>query len=162
MIIPNMGSIPTNRSALGEALFSSVQRRVLALLLGHPDRSYQSAEVIRLVRGGTGGVHRELRRLERAGWLTVERIGNQKHYRAWRACPGFQELHALVLKVLEVDPPTGRPERTSLPGTPGRKSAGMGRQAPAWAAGPEPPAGEDPSPAAPAPAPSPDNGWKVW
>jgi hypothetical protein len=100
MIVLEMGTKPTNGDPLAEALFSSVQRRVLALLFGSPERSFQSAEVIRLVKGGTGGVHRELCRLEKAGWLTIARIGNQKHYQVNAACPGFLELRGLVLKTL--------------------------------------------------------------
>jgi hypothetical protein len=87
---------------LADALFSSVQQRVLALLFGHPERSFQSAELIRLVKGGTGGVHRELTRLAQAGWVTVTPIGNQRHYRANRACPAFRELSGLVVKTLGI------------------------------------------------------------
>ena len=155
-----MGSISARGNALAEALFSSIQRRVLALLFGHPERRFQSAEVIRLVRGGTGGVHRELRRLEKAGWLTVERIGNQKHYQAWRACPAFHELHALVLKTLEVGPsvaPVAKPSPRLGP-RPLPAGAARGALRPSPSPAPQP----DRSPSPPAPPPTPKDGWKVW
>lgn len=99
MIVPNMGRVSSLRSTgLADALFSRVQKRVLALLFGQPDRRFQSAELIRLAEGGIGAVHRQLSRLAEAGWVTVFRTGNQKHYQANRACPAFSELHGLVIK----------------------------------------------------------------
>jgi len=37
-------------------------------------------------------------RLAEVGLVTVERIGNQKHYRTNRASPVFAELHGLIVK----------------------------------------------------------------
>ncbi len=92
---------------LADALFPSIQQRLLALLFLHPERSYRTAELITLARGGTGGTHRCLVRLAAAGWLTVERVGNQKHYRSNPDCPAFAELRALVERTLEA--PRARP-----------------------------------------------------
>ncbi|MBN1857853.1 nucleotidyltransferase domain-containing protein [Candidatus Bipolaricaulota bacterium] len=101
MILPNMGSTTTAASlGLAEALFSPVQRKVLGLLFGQPERVFQSAELIRLAASGTGAVHRQLRRLEDAGWVSVSRVGNQKHYRANRDCPAFDELRGLIVKTV--------------------------------------------------------------
>jgi predicted nucleotidyltransferase len=101
MIVPNMGrkAAPAT-TGLAEALFSPVQKRVLALLFGQPDRRYQSAELIRLANSGIGAVHRQLSRLAEAGWVTVFRTGNQKHYQANRACPAFTELNGLIVKTV--------------------------------------------------------------
>src|SRR5260370_730672 len=104
MIIPNFGIIVpkmgTNGPAinLSSALFSKVQQRVLGLIFAHPDRSFYTSEIIRIVDSGTGAVERELSRLQRSGLVSVERIGNQKHYRANQEAPIFEELHGLVLK----------------------------------------------------------------
>jgi len=68
--------------SLSNALFSKVQQRVLALIFGQPERSFYASEIVRNVRSGTGAVERELSRLQRSGLVSVERIGNQKHYRA--------------------------------------------------------------------------------
>lgn len=106
MIVPNMGTrTPRASTSLADALFSRVQQRVLALLFGQPDRRFQSAELIRLARGGTGAVHRQLSRLADAGWITVVRTGNQKHYQANRDCPAFGELHGLIVKTVGVVEP---------------------------------------------------------
>jgi predicted nucleotidyltransferase len=50
-------------------------------------------------------VGRELTKLQDSGLVTVERIGNQKHYRANRQSPIFDELHGLVLKTVGLADP---------------------------------------------------------
>ena len=85
-------------SGLASVLFTPVQQRVLGLLFGQPDRRFQGAEIIRLAASGTGAVHRLLTRLADSGLVTVEKIGNQKHYQANRASPVFEELHGLLTK----------------------------------------------------------------
>lgn len=99
MILPEMGS-GNSAGSLADALFTPVQQRVLRFLFGQPDRRFQSAELIRLVRGGVGAVHRQLSRLEDAGLVEVSRVGNQKHYRARRESPVFAELSGLVAKTV--------------------------------------------------------------
>jgi predicted nucleotidyltransferase len=92
-------------ASLSGALFSNVQRRVLALIFGQPERSFYTSEIVRNVQSGTGAVDRELSRLARSGLVTVERIGNQKHYRANRESPIFEELHSIVLKTMGLTEP---------------------------------------------------------
>jgi predicted nucleotidyltransferase len=88
------------RSSLEDALFTPVQQRVLGLLFGQSESRFQSAEIIRLAKGGTGAVHRQLSRLEAAGLVSVTRLGNQKHYQARPDSPLFGELHGLVTKTV--------------------------------------------------------------
>ena len=90
---------------ISNALFSKVQQRVLALIFGHPERSFYTSEIVRRVHSGTGAVERELSRLERSGLVSVERIGNQKHFRANRESPVFAELQGLVLKTVGLTEP---------------------------------------------------------
>ena len=90
---------------LSDALFSNVKQRVLALIFGHPERSFYISEIVRNVHSGTGAVERELARLEQSGLVSVKRIGNQKHYQANHESPIFEELRAIVLKTVGlVDP----------------------------------------------------------
>jgi predicted nucleotidyltransferase len=91
--------------SISNALFSKVQQRVLALIFGHPERSFYTSEIVRRVDSGTGAVGRELTRLQRSGLVSVERIGNQKHYWANRGSPVFEELRSLVLKTVALDEP---------------------------------------------------------
>jgi predicted nucleotidyltransferase len=100
-----MGTKSTDRSGLAAALFSPVLRRVLGLVFGQPDRAFQSAELIRLAGSGTGATHRVLTRLAACGLVTVTRSGNQKHYRANRSSPIFEELHRLIVKTVGVVEP---------------------------------------------------------
>jgi predicted nucleotidyltransferase len=97
----------TMRRAIGlsNALFSKVQQRVLALIFSHPERSFYTSEIVRKVHSGVGAVERELSKLERSGLVSVERIGNQKHYRANQAAPIFEDLRGLVEKTVGIAEP---------------------------------------------------------
>ncbi len=87
-------------TALANALFTSVQQRVLGLLFGQPKRRYQSAELIRLAGSGTGATHRLLKRLAQGGLITESTEGHQKYYQANAESPIFEELHGLVRKTV--------------------------------------------------------------
>jgi predicted nucleotidyltransferase len=104
-----MGTKSSTQSAsLAGALFTPVQQRVLGLLFGQPDRRFQSAELIRLAQGGTGAVHRQLKRLEASGLLTVTRSGNQLFYQARADSPIFKDLHGLISKTAGLAEPLRR------------------------------------------------------
>jgi predicted nucleotidyltransferase len=90
---------------LSNALFSKVQQRVLALIFGHPERSFYMSEIMRSVQSGTGAVERELSRLQHSGLVSVKRIGNQKHYRANDQSPIFAELQSIVTKTVALTEP---------------------------------------------------------
>jgi predicted nucleotidyltransferase len=89
-------------------LFTPVQQRVLGLLFGQPGRRFQSAEMIRLAKSGTGAVHRQLARLAAAGLVTVTSVGNQKFYQANAASPVFEELSGLIVKTVGIIGPLRR------------------------------------------------------
>jgi predicted nucleotidyltransferase len=109
MIVPDMGTESSKTaSGLAGALFSPVQQRVLGLLFGQPGRRFQSAELIRLAESGTGAVHRQLQRLEAAGWITATREGNQKYYQANADGPAFEELRSLIAKTVGLVEPLRR------------------------------------------------------
>jgi predicted nucleotidyltransferase len=97
-----------SRTGLADTLFSAVQQRVLALLFGQPERSFYTAELIRLAGSGSGAVQRELARLEQSGLVTTQRTGNQKHYRANRQSPIFSELRSIVQKTVGLAVPLGQ------------------------------------------------------
>jgi predicted nucleotidyltransferase len=100
-----MGAMTMEAISISDALFSKVQQRVLALIFGQPERSFYLSEIVRSVHSGTGAVERELSRLLRSGLVSVERIGNQKHYRANHQSPIFAELRSLVIKTVAVTEP---------------------------------------------------------
>ena len=112
---PTLSSRPARRKAaagradaatsLADALFTTTQQRVLALLFGQPSRSFFASELIELTGSGSGAVQRELKRLASSGLVTVKRIGKQKHYQANPDCPVFEELCALVRKTVAMVAP---------------------------------------------------------
>jgi predicted nucleotidyltransferase len=114
-VSPTLSSRPARRKAaagrideptsLADALFTTTQQRVLALLFGQPFRSFFASELIELTGSGSGAVQRELKRLASSGLVTVKRIGKQKHYQANPDCPVFEELCALVRKTVAMVEP---------------------------------------------------------
>lgn len=108
MIIPIMGTPRRAKRGIGNALFTPVQQRVLGLLFGQSGRRFQSAELIRLVHGGSGAAQRILKRLADAGLVDVTRIGNQKHYQANRRSPVYHDLQRLVVKTSGAAEPLAR------------------------------------------------------
>jgi predicted nucleotidyltransferase len=114
-LVPTSASRPGRRKAgvdrpeaptsLADALFTTTQQRVLALLFGQPSRSFFASELIELAASGSGAVQRELKRLVSSGLLTVRRIGKQKHYQANPDSPVFTELRGLVLKTVAMVEP---------------------------------------------------------
>lgn len=81
-----------------ELLFSTYHRKILALLLLHPERSYYVREIARLAAVPPGSVHRELKRLAASGLLQRETVGNQVRYRADRGCTLYPELAGIFRK----------------------------------------------------------------
>jgi predicted nucleotidyltransferase len=110
--MPNMGTkakTPVSKvrtgTSLADALFSSIQQRVLAYLFGQPERSFFATELIKLAGGGSGAVQRELARLEDSGLVMVTRLGTQKHYQANPKSPIFSELCGIAQKTVGLAEP---------------------------------------------------------
>jgi len=91
-----------NQSNIGEALFTKTQQRVLGLLYGQTDKSFYLNEIVRLADMGKGTVRRELEKLTAVGLLTINKQGNQNHYRANPDNPIFTELQSIVKKTFGV------------------------------------------------------------
>jgi predicted nucleotidyltransferase len=108
--IPKMGINEVPRVSLSEALFTTTQQRVLALLFGQPERSFFANEVIALTGSGSGAAQRELKRLTDSGLVTSTRVGNQRHFQANPDSPIFHELSAIVQKTFGL----AEPLRTAL------------------------------------------------
>jgi predicted nucleotidyltransferase len=89
-------------TAIGDALFTKTQQRVLSLLYGKPDKSFYTNEIVRRADMGRGTVSRELGRLVSAGLLVVSREGNQRHYRANPDNPVYNELVGIVRKTFGI------------------------------------------------------------
>ena len=81
---------------LSSLLFSDYRRRVLGLLLLHPDTAYHVRELARLTGTSAGTLHKELTKLTAGGVLRRQEVGNQVRYSADRDCPVFEELVSIL------------------------------------------------------------------
>lgn len=90
--------MPYMQQSLSTLLFPGYRRRVLALLLLHPEEPLHGREIARRTGLPSGTLTRELARLADAGILKRERRGNQLLYSAERACPVFEELASILRK----------------------------------------------------------------
>jgi len=93
-----MGCEVTKHLGPAEVLFSRYHRRILALLLLQPERSFYVREIARLADIHAGSAHRELKRLAESGILLREPAANQVLYRANRDCPVYPELAGIFVK----------------------------------------------------------------
>ena len=84
--------------SLAQVLFPEYRRRVLGLLLLHPEQRYHVREIARLTGTTPGTLARELSKLAEAGLLDRARVGNQVLYSASEACPVFEELASILRK----------------------------------------------------------------
>ncbi len=83
---------------LVELLFGTYRRRILSLLLLHPEQSFYVREIGRLTGVPAGSLHREVRSLTEAGLLARSVSGNQVRYQADRSCPVYEELAGIFRK----------------------------------------------------------------
>ena len=129
IIMPNMGillpahaSLPIRfkrkaerisaRTSLADALFTTTQQRVLALLFGQPHRSFFTSQLIELTGSGSGAVQRELQRLASSRLVNVTSVGTQKQYQANPNSPIYQELIGIVRKTIALVEPISPGTRT--------------------------------------------------
>ena len=83
-----------------ERLFSSRTRvRLLELFLLQPEREAHVREICRITGLNINAVRRELANLEEIGLFRSRRAGNARFYTANIACPIYQELVAILLKI---------------------------------------------------------------
>ena len=88
----------TTSAQLIEILFGAYRRRILGLLLLHPDESYYVREIGRLTGVPAGSLHRELKLLSNSGLLLRSTTGNQVRYQVDRTCPIEGELANIFRK----------------------------------------------------------------
>jgi hypothetical protein len=75
---------------------SKAKRSVLKLFLTNPEKPFNINEVARLSGEPVNAVAREVRNLERAGFLGSKRVGNQKQFSVLKSFPLYQELKKII------------------------------------------------------------------
>ncbi|MEO6352308.1 MAG: nucleotidyltransferase domain-containing protein, partial [Burkholderiaceae bacterium] len=73
-------------------------QKILALLFVRVDDAFYLNEIIRLTGLGSASVQRELKRLEDAGLIASQRVGNMRRFQVNRDCPVYPELHGMIQK----------------------------------------------------------------
>ena len=104
-----------------QLLFGEYRRKVLSLLLLHPEETFYVREIGRLTGVPAGSLHRELGQLTAAGILKRMHAGNQVRYQADRTSPIHAELASIFRKTAgladvlrEALEPLGRSVRTAF------------------------------------------------
>jgi predicted nucleotidyltransferase len=85
-------------SPLADVLFKDYRRRVLGLLLLHPENTYHVREIARLTGTVAGTLHKELSKLADVGLLIKMAQGNQVAYQANKNCIVFDEIASILRK----------------------------------------------------------------
>ncbi|NCO10296.1 winged helix-turn-helix transcriptional regulator [Candidatus Saccharibacteria bacterium] len=77
---------------------SRVRRKIVVVYAKYPDFRTHVRGLAKLIKEDPGNIQRELKRLEKVGFLTSERHGNTKIYATNKQFPIFKELQSIVIK----------------------------------------------------------------
>ncbi|MGE5309653.1 MAG: winged helix-turn-helix domain-containing protein [Sphaerimonospora mesophila] len=77
---------------------SRVRRKIIVVYAKYPDFKTHVRGLAKLIKEDPGNIQRELKRLEKSGFLTTEKQGNTRLYSTNKAFPIFKELQAIVIK----------------------------------------------------------------
>lgn len=91
---------------------SRVRRKIVVVYAKYPDFHTHVRGLAKLIKEDPGNIQRELKRLEKVGFLVGERQGNTKIYSTNKQFPIFKELQSIVIKSQQ-QASAGRPKRTT-------------------------------------------------
>lgn len=77
---------------------SRVRRKIIVVYAKFPDFKTHVRGLAKLIKEDAGNIQRELKRLEKVGFLNSEKQGNTKIYSTNKSFPIFKELQGIVLK----------------------------------------------------------------
>ena len=77
---------------------SRVRRKIVVFFVTYPAIKMHVRGLAKLIKEDPGNIQRELKRLEKSGFLQSEKQGNTKIYSTNKAFPIFKELQAIVIK----------------------------------------------------------------
>ncbi len=77
---------------------SRVRRKIIVVYAKYPDFRTHVRGLAKLIKEDPGNIQRELKRLEKVGFLRSEKQGNTKIYYTNKQFAIFKELQGIVLK----------------------------------------------------------------
>jgi DNA-binding MarR family transcriptional regulator len=77
---------------------SRVRRKIVVVYAKYPDFKTHVRGLAKLIKEDPGNIQRELKRLEKVGFLHSEKQGNTKMYSTNKQFAIFKELQSIVLK----------------------------------------------------------------
>ena len=77
---------------------SRVRRKIVVVYAKYPDFRTHVRGLAKLIKEDPGNIQRELKKLEKVGFLTSEKQGNTKIYHTNKQFVIFKELQSIVLK----------------------------------------------------------------
>lgn len=77
---------------------SRVRRKIIVVYAKYPDFKTHVRGLAKLIKEDAGNIQRELKRLEKVGFLMSEKQGNTKVYQTNKNFVIFKELQSIVLK----------------------------------------------------------------
>ena len=77
---------------------SRVRRKIVVFFVTYPAIKMHVRGLAKLIKEDPGNIQRELKRLEKVGFLTSEKQGNVKMYSTNKQFPIFKELQSIVIK----------------------------------------------------------------
>lgn len=77
---------------------SRVRRKIVVVYAKYPDFRTHVRGLAKLIKEDPGNIQRELKRLEKVGFLASEKQGNTKIYGTNKQFPIFKELQSMVIK----------------------------------------------------------------
>ncbi len=89
---------------------SRVRRKIVVVYAKYPDFKTHVRGLAKLIKEDPGNIQRELKRLEKVGFLHSEKQGNTKIYSTNKSFMIFKELQSIVIKSQQQ---SSRPKRPS-------------------------------------------------
>lgn len=77
---------------------SRVRRKIITVFAKYPDFKTHARGLAKLIKEDPGNIQRELKRLEKGGFLVVAKRGNTNIYHTNKQFPVLRELQSIVIK----------------------------------------------------------------
>ncbi len=90
---------------------SRVRRKIIVVYAKYPDFRTHVRGLAKLIKEDPGNIQRELKRLEKVGFLKSEKQGNTKIYSTNKQFAIFKELQTIVIKSQQAQ--SSRSKRTT-------------------------------------------------